>query len=215
MRVLAIDAAGIACSVAVLDRGRVLATRLAESSRGAASTLPGLVAEALADSPGTLDAVAASVGPGGFTGLRAALSLAHGLALGWGIELIGVSVAEALADAVGDLGGRALWVALDSRRGRVFLDRHGVLAAVTLDALPSPGGPVAIAGDAAVPVAARLAARGSDVLLTAVRQPRAAGVGRAAVRRARGELPPLPAIPLYVDPPEARLPVGGLRPSPA
>ena len=29
-----------------------------------------------------------------------------------------------------------------------------------------------------------------------------------------GALPPLPAQPLYVDPPEARLPQGGLRPAP-
>lgn len=214
MRVLAIDAACAACSVAVLTDDQVTAARTADSSRGAASILPGLVADALAASPGALDAVAVSVGPGGFTGLRAALALAHGLALGFGVELIGVSVAEALADAAGTLAGRALWVALDSRRGRVFLDRGGLLAAVTLDTLPTPDGPVAIAGDAAIPVAARLAARGSDVLLTAVRQPHAAGVGRAARRRARGDLPPLAAVPLYVDPPEARLPAGGLRPAP-
>ncbi len=214
MRVLAIDAACAACSVAVLADDQVTAARTADSSRGAASILPGLVADALAASPGALDVIAVSVGPGGFTGLRAALSLAHGLALGFGVELIGVSVAEALADAAGTLAGRALWVALDSRRGRVFLDRGGLLAAVTLDTLPAPDGPVAIAGDAAIPVAARLAARGSDVLLTAVRQPHAAGVGRAARRRARGDLPPLAAVPLYVDAPEARLPAGGLRPAP-
>ncbi len=214
MRILAIDAAGAACSVAILTEGRVTAARVAESSRGAASSLPGMVAGALAASPGALDGVAASVGPGSFTGLRAALSLAHGLALGFGVDLIGVSVAEALAESVGDLNGRMLWVALDSRRGRVFLDRGGVLTAVALDALPTPSGPIAVAGDAAIPVAARLAARGCNVLLTSMRQPLAAGVGHAALRRRRGELPPLPAVPLYVDAPEARLPACGLRPAP-
>jgi len=215
MRILAIDAAGAACSVAIFTEGRVTAARVAKSSRGAASFLPGMVAGALGASPGALDGVAVSLGPGSFTGLRAALSLAHGLALGFGVDLIGVSVAEALAVSVGDLTGRMLWVALDSRRGRVFLDRGGVLTAVALDALPTPNGPIAVAGDAAVPVATRLAARGCDVLLTSVRQPLAAGVGHAALRRRRGELPPLPAVPLYVDAPEARLPAGGLRPAPA
>jgi len=215
MRFLAIDAACATCSIAILADDQVVATRLAESSRGAASSLPSMVADALAALPGKVDAVAVSVGPGSFTGLRAALSLAHGLALGFAVPLIGVSVAEALADMAGDLAGRALWVALDNRRGRLFLDRGGLLTAVTLTTLPMPDGPVAVAGDAAVPVAARLAACGWDVLLTPARQPHAVGVGRAALRRVRGELPPLPAIPLYVDPPEARLPAGGLRPTPA
>jgi tRNA threonylcarbamoyladenosine biosynthesis protein TsaB len=35
-----------------------------------------------------------------------------------------------------------------------------------------------------------------------------------AERRFKGMLRPLPAQPLYVDPPEARLPAGGLRPPP-
>ncbi len=214
MRVLAIDAACATCSVAILADERIVATEMEASSRGAASSLPRMVADALAMASGALDAVAVSVGPGSFTGLRAALSLAHGLSLGFGIQVVGVSVPEALTEAAGDLAGRALWVALDSRRGRVFLDGGGWLRAVTLDALPAPDGPVAIAGDAAVSVAARLAARGCDVLLTPVRQPHAVGVGRAALRRMRGGLPPLAAVPLYVDPPEARLPAGGLRPAP-
>ena len=54
---------------------------------------------------------------------------------------------------------------------------------VALDALPRPTGPVAVAGDAAFEVAARLAARGADVMLTDARLPLArhvAAVGGAA-----------------------------------
>jgi tRNA threonylcarbamoyladenosine biosynthesis protein TsaB len=72
-----------------------------------------------------------------------------------------------------------------------------------------------VAGDAAAAVAARLAARGADVMLTDARLPIARHVAVAAERRFRGELRPLPAQPLYVDPPEARLPAAGLRPPPA
>ena len=84
-----------------------------------------------------------------------------------------------------------------------------------LDALPVPDGKVAVAGDAAAAVAARLAARDADVMLTDARLPIARHVAVVAERRFSGELRPLPAQPLYVDPPEARLPAGGLRPPPA
>ena len=70
-----------------------------------------------------------------------------------------------------------------------------------------------MAGDAAAAVAARLAARDADVMLTDARLPIARHVAVAAERRLRGELQPLPAQPLYVDPPEARLPAA--RPAPA
>jgi len=133
-----------------------------------------------------------------------------------------IRYAEALAAAVAEENTaglsadhhRQLWVAIDSRRGRVFLDRGGVLTGLALDALPQPAGPVAICGDASIQVAARLAARGADVRLTDARLPRAAMVGVVALRRHAGLLPPLAAQPLYVDPPEARLPNGGLRPMP-
>jgi hypothetical protein len=73
---------------------------------------------------------------------------------------------------------------------------------------------VAVAGDAAVAVAAWLAAHDIDVMLTDARLPTARHVAMAGVRRLAGALPPLAAQPLYVDPPEARLPQGGLRPAP-
>jgi hypothetical protein len=40
-------------------------------------------------------------------------------------------------------------------------------------------------------------------------------VALAALARLRGELPVREAQPLYVDPPAASLPAGGLRPPPA
>ena len=59
------------------------------------------------------------------------------------------------------------------------------------------------------------AARDADVLLTDARLPQARHVAVVGERRLAGTLPPLPAQPLYVDPPEARRPAGGLRPPPA
>jgi tRNA threonylcarbamoyladenosine biosynthesis protein TsaB len=77
--------------------------------------------------------------------------------------------------------------------------------------LPAADGPVAVAGDAAIEVAARLAARNETTMLTDARLPLARHLATVGQRRLRGDLPPLPAQPLYIDPPEARLPEGGLR----
>ena len=211
MRILALDAALARCSAALVHDGVVIASRTAASGRGQSAVLAPMVAEIIAGQ--TFDAVAVTVGPGSFTGLRTALSLAHGLAAGR-CPVIGVTVAEALAEAAGPLAGRTLWVAIDSRRGRVFLDIEGKIGPVLLRDLPAPAGPVAVAGDAAIEVAAWLAAQNRDVMLTDVRLPQATCVAAVAARRMAGMLAPLAASPLYIDPPEARLPAGGLRPAP-
>lgn len=217
MLVLALDSALAACTAGLVADGVTLAGAQREAERGQAALLPVLVQALLRQAmvtAGTLDAVAVTVGPGSFTGIRAGLALAHGIALGTGIPVVGVTVGEALADSLPRLGARALWTAIDSRRGRVFLERGTRIAACALDDLPRPDGPVAIAGDAAIAVAARLAARDADVMLTDAKRPMASHIAAVAQRRLAGELPMRPAQPLYVDPPEARLPAGGLRPAP-
>jgi tRNA threonylcarbamoyladenosine biosynthesis protein TsaB len=215
MRILALDAALARCSAAVVVDGEVVAGRQQDVARGHAALLPTLAQAVLAEAaiaPPQLDLIAVTVGPGSFTGLRAGLALAHGIALAAGVKLVGVSVGEALADALPYLGRRTLWSAIDSRRSRIFLERDGQVTALALDDLPRPEGPVAIAGDAAIAVAARLAAREVDVMLTDSRLPMARHVAMVGARRLAGELPPRAAQPIYVDPPEARLP---LEPPPA
>lgn len=218
MRVLALDAALARCAAAVVANQESLADRQQDAARGHAALLAVMARAVLAEVPiraGELDLVAVTVGPGSFTGIRAGLALAHGIALAAGVPVVGVTVGEALACALPALGGRELWSAIDSKRGRVFLERDGMVTAHALDALPVPSGKVAVAGDAAAAVAARLAARDLDVMLTDARLPLPRHVAVVAEQRWRGNLPPLPAQPLYVDPPEARLPAGGLRPPPA
>ncbi len=130
-----------------------------------------------------------------------------------------MTTGEALAAAVPpeQRAGRAVWAAVDNRRGRVALERFARCghpgAAVappevfSVDELPLPaGGRVAVAGDAAEAVADRLAARGVDALLSAVRLPDAAAAARVAALRLAGRLPPLPARPLYAEPPAVRRP---------
>jgi tRNA threonylcarbamoyladenosine biosynthesis protein TsaB len=218
MRVLALDAALARCAAAVVVNQQTLALRQEDTARGHAALLPVMANDVLDEArlrATQLDLVAVTVGPGSFTGIRAALALAHGIALAAGIPVIGVTVGETLADSLPHRGERRLWSAIDSRRGRVFLERDGAIAAFALDLLPAPEGKVAVAGDAAIAVASRLAALDVDVMLTDARLPQARHVAVVGERRLAGLLPPLPAQPLYVDPPEAKLPVGGLRPPPA
>ena len=222
MRILALDGALARCAAAIVIDGRIGAVRQVQAERGQPAVLPGLVEAVLAETGLAvtgLDAIAVTVGPGSFTGLRAAIALAHGLGAGGGLPVIGVSVAEAMAAALPSLGGRQLWVAIDNRRGRVFLHRGDGAGMIhpqptALDALPWPEMRLAIAGDAAPDVASRLAARACDVMLTDVRLPPIRQVALVAAERLRGDRPPLAAQPLYVDPPEAKLPAGGLRPAP-
>jgi hypothetical protein len=89
------------------------------------------------------------------------------------------------------------------------------VAAAFADAdVPLVRGPVALAGDAANDVAARLAAAGADVMLTNARAIDPVWVARAALARREAGLPAREALPVYVDAPEAKLPAGGLRPAP-
>ncbi len=202
--VLTLDAALSGCSAGVIGLHGVVAERRASGARGQVAALPAMAQAALSEAglaPAQLTMVAVTIGPGSFTGIRAALSLAHGIALAAGVPVVGVTVGEALA--VPDCG-RLQWAAIDTRRGRVFLEHGGGIATVALDALPDPPGPVSLAGDAAIAVASRLAARGADVLLLPARLPIPAGVAAAARRRVGAGPDSRPVQPLYVDLPEAR-----------
>ena len=159
-----------------------------------------------------LDLVAVTVGPGSFTGIRGGIALGQGIAFAADRPLVGVTVGEALAQSLPQLGGRKLWCAIGSRRGRIFLERDGDILSLAVSELPEPDAPVAVAGNAAADVASRLAARGFNVMLTDARMPAGRSVAQVAERRWHGLVRPLSAQPLYVDPPEAKLPKAPLSP---
>jgi len=217
MHILTLDSALRGCVAAILSDDQVLARRQRLVQRGQATMLP-IMVEAVFDeaalSPAELDMIAATIGPGSFTGIRAALALAHGIGLAAGVPVIAVTVGEALAEALPRFRRRQLWSAIDNFRGEVFLERAGRVVDIALDHLPIPDGPVAIAGDAAIEVAARLAARNADVMLTDAKLPQPSHIAMAARRRHSGRLPPRPPQPLYVEPLAVRPPAGGLRPPP-
>ena len=213
MRILALDSAVARCSSTVVSNGSVVSGYEQDLERGHASLLPVMARDCLRDAglrAGDLDLIAVTVGPGSFTGIRGGVALAQGIGLAASVPVAGVTVGEALAASLTQLGGRTLWCATTSRRGRIFLEIGDEVLSLALTDLPSPSGPVAVAGGAASEVASRLAARGLNVMLTDARRPNGRHIASIAEQRFLGLIRPLAAQPLYVDPPEAKPPIKNL-----
>ena len=209
MRILVVDAALAGCQASIVQDGEVLSF-LSEAARyGRPARLADMVRDVLAQSvqPNrSLNWIAVTLGPGSFTGIRSALSLAHGLGLALDVAVVGVTVGEAFAEDLPLPPGRKLWCVTSSRRGHIFLEREGAAVSLPVQTLPLPQHPVAIAGDAAMLVAASLAARGADVMLTAARCPSPHQIAAASCLRQHGDLPPRASQPFYVDAPEVSRP---------
>ena len=100
--VLALDATGDACSVAVLTASGSLVLRREEMRRGHAERLFPLIEEALDQSSmplSAVDMIAAVRGPGSFTGVRVGVAAARGLAAATGAKAVGVDGFSAIAAA--------------------------------------------------------------------------------------------------------------------
>ena len=163
MRILAFDCAGAQCAAAILSDGAIIAEDRIRSERGHAQLLMPLLVDLLASGGmgfGDLDRFAVTTGPGSFTGIRVALAAAHGLALGTGKPVVGVTVFEALATAAAETARATprLLVAIESRRLECFVqlfDRDakplGAPAMLPPEAVSGWAGPgaLAVVGDAA------------------------------------------------------------------
>jgi tRNA threonylcarbamoyladenosine biosynthesis protein TsaB len=212
MLLLCLDASLARTGAALLRGDQPFEEAEAAGGEGQAAAIAVLAERVLARAgvaASSLGAVAATVGPGGFTGIRAGLALAHGLAAGAGVPLVAVATAEALA--MQPQGSGPVAVLIDSRRGHRFLQLFDRACG-----LPRARGPAAalaacaIAG--AVPEGALTVGDAPEAAVQAL--PRARDLGAVAAARLAGALPPLAAEPLYLDPPAAR-PASGLRPAPA
>lgn len=121
-----------------------------------------------------VDAIGFGCGPGAFTGLRTACSVAQGLALGAGKPVLPIDslmlVAEDARAVLGDARAQSLWVAMDARMSQIYAARYawaaGVWHVAEAPALHDPHAlaaqwqaapPVAVAGSALALFAAELA----------------------------------------------------------
>ncbi len=185
-----------------------------------------------------LDLVAVAVGPGSFTGVRAGLAAARGIALALAKPVLGVTAFEAAAEATAagaadDRGGGPLplLVAIESRRRELYVqlfdaarrplaDPAAIMPEALADSVHAVIGaaPLVVAGDAAARALAALAGRRRAIAVEDP-GPTAVGVARAALRRWRagdwggtGERGGV-ARALYLRPPDVTL--GGGHRGPA
>lgn len=202
--VLAFDCSGAACSVAVATMHEgggdftVLAHREQAMSRGHAAALAPMIESALAAAgvrPPDLGLVAATVGPGSFTGVRIGLATARGLALALSIPLAGLTTIETLLAGATDgdrirlrAERRRLVAAIDTHRGDYYAGFEDPAPPFVADAAGMAGcaadGPLMVIGDGAAALCAALLQAGHDA--TAAEGPTlpdAAVVARLAMRR--------------------------------
>jgi tRNA threonylcarbamoyladenosine biosynthesis protein TsaB len=119
---IAIETSTESCSAALLRDG-VLTERSELAPRRHAELILPMI-ESLLDESGVsrrqLDAVAVGRGPGAFTGVRLAISVAQGLALALDIPVVPVSSLAALAHAAPARTGAAILAVIDARMGEIY-----------------------------------------------------------------------------------------------
>lgn len=217
MRVLAIDTALEACSVALLDTTQPdrAAHESQPMSRGHAEALMPMIArvfERAGLDANQIDRIAVTVGPGSFTGLRVGIAAARGIALASGKPAIGLTTLAAYAapliaanDAV------PVVTAIDARHDHVYLQVFGAggltlvkPAVLHIDdaARASLGGPPRLIGTGAEMLArAWPAGARPPVLVDNKRAPDIEWVARLGAASPETGTPPKP---LYLRAPDAQ-----------
>ena len=125
MNILGLETATDACSVALLDEQGRIFSEFNITPRQHTQYLPIMMDSVLEQSElqkSDLTHIAYTNGPGAFTGVRIATSIAQGLGIGLNIPLIPVSTLAVLAQqALDEHGGEEqVLVALDARMGETY-----------------------------------------------------------------------------------------------
>jgi tRNA threonylcarbamoyladenosine biosynthesis protein TsaB len=125
IRALAIETSGRIGSIAVAGDGSVLASdQFPHGLQHAAQILSRIDALCRAHrlSPGDLDELYLSIGPGSFTGLRIGVTLAKTLALATGVKVVAAPSVEVLVRNAPADASNAI-VVLDAKRDQIFTAR--------------------------------------------------------------------------------------------
>lgn len=198
---LAFDTSSAACTAALFDGSGACIARADEViGRGHAERLVPMIAELMAGR--RADRILVGVGPGSFTGIRVAIAAAHGLAIGWGAQLSGMSSLALLA--AGAAGGGQVAAAVTGGHGEVFVQQFD---GITLE-------PLSEVANAVPSTAAHLLTAGVVVGSGARLVVEARGWGEAREQlpsaadalRLPDKLRALDPKPVYARAPDARVP---------
>jgi tRNA threonylcarbamoyladenosine biosynthesis protein TsaB len=210
VKILAVDTALGACSVAVLDGEKILAHCFVLMDRGHAEALAPMAEETMRESGiafAALDRLAVTTGPGTFTGQRVGLAFMRGLRIALKKPLTGITTLAAMAaQAMEEMKLTRAAAVHDARRDEFYVETipgsgPAILArAQGVDVLSAfSSEPFALAGTGAVAMAERL----KNAALSSVRQPDALFVARLAMTAPESSEAPRP---LYLRAPDAKLP---------
>lgn len=226
--ILALETATLCGSVALVSQDRCLAEFSLQTgethSRRLLAGVDWLLQETNIDWP-TIDAVAVSLGPGSFTGLRIGLATAKGLVLAGGAKLIGVGTLDGLAAQLFAAGDILICPVLDARKKEVYCgfykcDDQGIPRLQGQYLVISPDElcgridePVVLLGDGATFYGGLFQEKLAHFLKVVPAQvyfPRAATIGLLALEKWQQEefLDPAGAEPIYIRPSEAELNLG-------
>jgi tRNA threonylcarbamoyl adenosine modification protein YeaZ len=213
---LAFDTATPAVTVALHDGAHVLAEVASADARRHGELLASAIDKVLADAGVTrldVTAVAVGTGPGPYTGLRAGLVTARVLGSALAVPVYGVCTLDVLArDAVPAAAGRAFAVATDARRRELYWARYGADGQRLTDPAVSAPGEIG----AGCPVAGPGAGLYPGLLgeRIAPEYPAARTLALLVAERLAAGMPMLPAEPLYLRQPDARVPGAAKRVTP-
>ena len=196
--ILAFDTSSAACTAALFDEdGACLARKDETIGRGHSERLVPMLTELLEGR--RADRILVGVGPGSFTGIRVGIAAAHGLAIGWNVELAGVSsLALLAASAEGEVAA-----CVTGGHGELFVqqfDAHLEPASELMNLTP---------GAAAAATSARLVVGSGAGQLVEARgwgEAREAWPSAANTLKLSRHLRELPAKPVYARGPDARVP---------
>lgn len=178
-RLLAIDTVSSSLGLALMQDGRtVYKLSMLQKSRHAEALMPAVntALQALEWRPEDLQAIAVTVGPGSFTGVRIGVCSAKGLAYALGIPVLQVNALDALAEnatgwadyafAAMDARNHQVYAALYHRKTSTWEKVHSDTACSIEEALAwLPATPVACVGEGAIAYAASLVSRSNALLL--------------------------------------------------
>jgi tRNA threonylcarbamoyl adenosine modification protein YeaZ len=132
MKILALEFSSETRSVALVESGRV-AGRAAESG-GRSTRAFGLIDAALREAGWereAIECIAVGLGPGSYTGIRAAIALAQGWQFARSVQALGIGSVDCLASQAHSEGVRgAVYFLIDAQRGEFYCARAELAEAV-------------------------------------------------------------------------------------